>query len=81
MQFSDLVDFTERIRIDGAQIPPEKVAHYCSMLKDGVLDNHSTFFEATTAIAFRWLKIYAAKRGGRSMAEKLAAELMDALLF
>ncbi len=49
-----LVDFTERIRIDGAQIPPEKVAHYCSMLKDGVLDNHSTFFEATTAIAFAW---------------------------
>jgi small subunit ribosomal protein S7 len=30
------------------------------------------------ALAFRWLKLYAAKRGGRSMAEKLAAELMDA---
>ena len=49
-----LVDFTERIRIDGAQIPRERVAHYCSLLKDGVLDNHSTFFEATTAIAFAW---------------------------
>nr|Q3APG9.1 RecName: Full=Small ribosomal subunit protein uS7; AltName: Full=30S ribosomal protein S7 [Chlorobium chlorochromatii CaD3] len=31
-----------------------------------------------SALAFRWLKIYAGKRGGKSMAEKLAAELMDA---
>lgn len=30
------------------------------------------------ALAFRWLKQYAAKRGGRSMAERFAAELMDA---
>ncbi len=30
------------------------------------------------ALAFRWLKQYASRRGGRSMAEKLAAELMDA---
>ncbi|MGB0130668.1 30S ribosomal protein S7 [Chlorobium sp.] len=30
------------------------------------------------ALAFRWLKQYSAKRGGRSMAEKFAAELMDA---
>ena len=49
-----LVDFTERIRINGCQIPREKVAHYCSLLKDGVLDNQCTFFEATTAIAFAW---------------------------
>ncbi|HWR01763.1 MAG TPA: 30S ribosomal protein S7 [Chlorobaculum sp.] len=31
-----------------------------------------------TALAFRWIKQYATKRGGRSMAEKLAAELLDA---
>ncbi|MEI6847237.1 MAG: 30S ribosomal protein S7 [Chlorobiaceae bacterium] len=30
------------------------------------------------ALAFRWLKMYSARRGGKSMAEKLAAELMDA---
>lgn len=30
------------------------------------------------ALAFRWLKQFATRRGGRSMAEKLAAELMDA---
>jgi small subunit ribosomal protein S7 len=31
-----------------------------------------------TALAFRWIKQYSKKRGGRSMAEKLAAELLDA---
>ncbi|MCW8796306.1 MAG: 30S ribosomal protein S7 [Chlorobium sp.] len=30
------------------------------------------------ALAFRWIKLYATRRGGRSMSEKLAAELMDA---
>ncbi len=30
------------------------------------------------ALAFRWIKQFASRRGGRSMAEKLAAELMDA---
>jgi len=49
-----LVDFTERIRINGVQIPRERVVHYCSLLKSAVIDNHSTFFEATTAIAFAW---------------------------
>ena len=49
-----LVDFTERIRINGVQIEREKVAHYCSLLKEGVIENHATFFEATTAIAFAW---------------------------
>ncbi|NTV98179.1 MAG: bifunctional folylpolyglutamate synthase/dihydrofolate synthase [Chlorobiaceae bacterium] len=49
-----LIDFTERIRIDGAQIPREKVAAYCSRLKDAASGRHVTFFEATTAIAFAW---------------------------
>lgn len=49
-----LVDFTERIRINGVQIPREKVACYCSLLQHAVIANHSTFFEATTAIAFAW---------------------------
>ncbi len=49
-----LVDFTERIRINGKQISQERVAHYCSQFKDAVIENHSTFFEATTALAFAW---------------------------
>lgn len=49
-----LVDFTERIRINGTQISREEVAHYCLLFKSGIIENHSTFFEATTAIAFAW---------------------------
>ena len=49
-----LVDFTERIRINGEQISCEEVARYCSLIKDAVLQNQATFFEATTAIAFAW---------------------------
>ena len=49
-----LVDFTERIRINGEQIPHERVVHYCSQIQQAVIANHSTFFEATTAIAFAW---------------------------
>ncbi len=30
------------------------------------------------ALAFRWIKQFSLRRGGKSMAEKLAAELMDA---
>ncbi|MDX2128276.1 MAG: 30S ribosomal protein S7 [Chloroherpetonaceae bacterium] len=34
--------------------------------------------ERRIALAMRWLKQYSTSRGGRSMADKLAAELMDA---
>ena len=49
-----LVDFTERMRIDGAEIPRERVAHYCSQLKAAAIELDSTFFEVTTALAFAW---------------------------
>ncbi len=49
-----LVDFTERMRIDGVQISPEQVASYCSVMKDAVISLQATFFEATTALAFAW---------------------------
>jgi dihydrofolate synthase/folylpolyglutamate synthase len=49
-----LVDFTERMRIDGVPIAPERVAAYCSIMQDTVVWLHSTFFEATTALAFAW---------------------------
>jgi dihydrofolate synthase / folylpolyglutamate synthase len=47
-----LVDFTERIRIDGQQISKQRVAEYCSKLQAAVLETGATFFEATTAMAF-----------------------------
>jgi len=49
-----LVDFTERMRIDGLPIPQERVAYYASLLKEAVSEKNATFFEATTAIAFAW---------------------------
>ncbi|UWX57909.1 bifunctional folylpolyglutamate synthase/dihydrofolate synthase [Chlorobaculum sp. MV4-Y] len=47
-----LVDFTERIRIDGQQIGRQRVAEYCTKLQPVVLETGATFFEATTAMAF-----------------------------
>ncbi len=49
-----LVDFTERMRIDGQPISHEKVAAYSSLLKDEAVALNATFFELTTAIAFAW---------------------------
>lgn len=49
-----LLDFTERMRIDGVPISPQKVAAYCTMMKDAVIELRATFFEATTALAFAW---------------------------
>ena len=47
-----LVDFTERIRIDGQEISQERVADYCAKLQPAVIEVGATFFEATTAMAF-----------------------------
>ncbi|WP_164926826.1 bifunctional folylpolyglutamate synthase/dihydrofolate synthase [Chlorobaculum tepidum] len=46
-----LVDFTERIRIDGQQIGQARVAEYCTKLQPAV-ETGATFFETTTAMAF-----------------------------
>ena len=49
-----LVDFTERIRIDGRSIPRRAVAELTGKLRRHILRHQPTFFEATTAIAFAW---------------------------
>ena len=49
-----LVDFTERIRIDGRQIPRETVAWYCTRLMELTRAIGATFFEVTTAMALAW---------------------------
>lgn len=49
-----LVDFTERMRVDGRPIPQERVASWCSRLREAIVEGGYTFFEATTAIAFAW---------------------------
>ena len=49
-----LIDFTERNRIDGVPISPERVAEYCTKLESAIVELGATFFEVTTARAFAY---------------------------
>lgn len=49
-----LVDFTERIRLNGAPIPKEAVAEYVRFLRPLAESTGATFFEVTTALAFKF---------------------------
>ncbi len=51
-----LVDFTERIRVDGKLIPRTKVIEFTVMLRPLIERIKATFFEATTAMAFQYFK-------------------------
>ncbi len=47
-----LIDFRERIRINGKPIPQKNVIEFVNRMKNSVLENKCTFFETTTAMAF-----------------------------
>ncbi|MCS6988249.1 MAG: bifunctional folylpolyglutamate synthase/dihydrofolate synthase [Chloroherpetonaceae bacterium] len=49
-----LVDFAERIRLNGAPIPQEAVAEYVRFLRPLAESTGATFFEVTTALAFKY---------------------------
>ncbi|MDI6765324.1 MAG: folylpolyglutamate synthase/dihydrofolate synthase family protein [Bacteroidota bacterium] len=49
-----LVNFTERIRIDGKKIPENILVGYTKILHSKIVEYKATFFEATTAIAFQY---------------------------
>lgn len=49
-----LVDFTERIRVDGVPIDRQAINRIVSGIADEVMKLKATFFEATTAMAFRY---------------------------
>jgi dihydrofolate synthase/folylpolyglutamate synthase len=49
-----LVDYTERIRIDGRRIPKSEVSRFIGRHHRFVRKNRITFFETTTAMAFAW---------------------------
>lgn len=49
-----LISFNERIRINGSPIPSRIVARLATLLRKEVERNQNTFFEATTAIAFKY---------------------------
>lgn len=49
-----LVDFTERIRVGGAQVPREEVVAFIERWTPDAERIGATFFEFTTALAFDW---------------------------
>ena len=49
-----LVDFRERIRVNGCMIPKERVTEFVKNYKALNLDLHPSFFELTTVLAFKW---------------------------
>lgn len=49
-----LLKFNERIRIDGDPISDKELITYSMMIRDEVKKTKATFFEATTAIAFKY---------------------------
>ena len=49
-----LVDFRERIRIDGKMIPPKKVVDFVYNWQKGDYKRHPSFFELTMIMAFNW---------------------------
>jgi dihydrofolate synthase/folylpolyglutamate synthase len=49
-----LVRFTERIRINGIEMPDDRLVEYVSQLRPMIEKHHATFFEATTCVAFQY---------------------------
>ena len=49
-----LVDFRERIRIDGEMIPEEAVVDFVEKFRNSGYDGHPSFFELTMMMAFDW---------------------------
>jgi dihydrofolate synthase/folylpolyglutamate synthase len=49
-----LLDFSERIRVDGVPIPSDAVVDYARRLRTSIERLKATFFEATTLMAFTW---------------------------
>ncbi len=49
-----LIDFNERIRVNGKKISDTALIRYAARLQSVIDERGATFFEATTAIAFRY---------------------------
>lgn len=79
-----LLKFNERIRIDGNPISDKDLIQYTIMIRDEVKKTKSTFFEATTAIAFKYFKdqkidiaVIETGLGGRLDATNVVAPLLS----
>lgn len=51
-----LVDFRERIRVDGEMIPEDAVVDFIDRFRAGYADIEPSFFELTTVMAFEWFR-------------------------
>jgi dihydrofolate synthase/folylpolyglutamate synthase len=51
-----LRSFTERIRVDGLEIPEMAVVHFVAQTKELIESIQPSFFEATVAMAFWWFR-------------------------
>lgn len=49
-----LIDFRERIKVNGKMIPQAKVIAFVDRFKDALPELHPSFFELTTAMAFEY---------------------------
>ena len=49
-----IIDFRERIRINGITIPEKNVISFVTNIRKSVEENRITFFECTTALAFTY---------------------------
>ncbi len=49
-----LVDFRERIRVDGEMIPEKAVVHFVKRFREADYQGHPSFFELTMMLAFSW---------------------------
>ena len=52
-----LVDFRERIRVNGEMIPKEAVVNFINRYRDSGYDGHPSFFELTMMMAFDWFAL------------------------
>jgi dihydrofolate synthase/folylpolyglutamate synthase len=78
-----LVDFSERIRINGKKISHDDIFRYTTQLRPWIDRYKATFFEATTAIAFQYFRdknvdiaIVETGLGGRCDATNILAPLL-----
>jgi dihydrofolate synthase/folylpolyglutamate synthase len=51
-----LIDFKERIRVDGKCIGEERIESLMAIMRDAIEEERSSFFEATTAMAFKYFQ-------------------------
>jgi dihydrofolate synthase/folylpolyglutamate synthase len=81
-----LVRFTERIRINGVEIPEKRLVEYVRRLRPMIEKRHATFFEATTCIAFQYfanervdIAIIETGLGGRLDSTNIIAPLVSVI--